>query len=74
MNGWTTAWLFWLAMFLVIEIPALLNKNPGDTLSEHVWNWFSILNKSEGWLWRRVVLAAFLLWMVWHLLTGKRIL
>ncbi len=29
----------WLLAFLLLEIPAALNKRSGDTLSENVWRW-----------------------------------
>jgi hypothetical protein len=67
MSGWTAAWLGWLLMFLAIEAGALLNKQPGDTLSEHVWRWFSVKRKGKGWRWRRAALATFLAWLLLHL-------
>lgn len=70
MTAFTWAWIWWGAMFLVIEGLALLNKDKGDTLSEHVWSWFSIKNKGPGWKWRRLALVAFLAWLVLHFLTG----
>jgi hypothetical protein len=42
---WTILWLVWIAAFFAIEVPALLNKQDGDTLSEHVWAWASIKQK-----------------------------
>lgn len=62
-DGWNTAWLVWLAIFLALEVPAALSKAPGKTLSEHVWGWFG----TPG---RRVVLGLF--WvalgvhLIWH--------
>jgi hypothetical protein len=72
MEGWTTAWLLWIGMFLAIEVPAILNKRPGDTLSEHAWRWFSVQGKATGWRARRFVLLAFLAWLSAHLLTGGK--
>ena len=68
MDGFTIAWLMWLAMFGVIEGVALVRKEPGDTLSEHIWKWFSIKDKAKGWVVRRGVLALFLLWLGLHML------
>jgi hypothetical protein len=68
MSGWTTAWLLWIAMFFVIEMPAVFNKRPGDTLSEHIWAWFAIKDKPKGWRMRRLTLIAALAWLVLHLL------
>jgi hypothetical protein len=70
MDGFTVAWLLWLAMFAVIEGVAIFNKRSDDTLSEHVWKWFSVRNKSRGWLLRRGVLALFLTWLTVHMLAG----
>ncbi len=68
--GWTTAWVLWIAMFFAIEGPALLHPQMGDTLSEHVWKWFSIKEKSPQWRLRRFVLLSFLAWVSAHFLTG----
>lgn len=68
--GFTVAWVMWLTMFGVIEGAAVLRKDRGDTLSEHVWKWFSVKEKAPGWLARRGVLAAFLVWLTVHLLGG----
>ena len=68
MDGFTIAWLMWLAMFGVIEGVALVRKESGDTLSEHIWKWFSIKDKAKGWVVRRGVLALFLLWLGLHML------
>lgn len=65
--GYTVAWLLWGAMFFVIEIPAILDKRSGDTLSEHLRKWFSTKDKSWGWVARRGVLALFFVWFIIHL-------
>jgi hypothetical protein len=77
MSGYTIAWLAWLAAFAVIEGRALFNKSPGDTLSEHVWRWFSTQNGSTGSptgliRLKRFGLLAFLAWLSAHFLTGGR--
>ena len=70
MDPYTVFWLFWVAMFGAVEGAALVNKREGDTLSEHVWDWFSIQSKGSGWRARRFVLLAFLAWLSAHFLTG----
>ena len=70
MSGWTIAWLLWLAMFVVVEGFALINKDRGDTLSEHIWSWFKIREKPRQWTWRRAVLAIFLVWLLVHMVAG----
>lgn len=70
MSSFTWLWLIWLGLFAAIEGAAIFNKQQGDTLSEHVWSWFSIRDKGKGWRSRRFVLLAFLAWLVAHFLTG----
>lgn len=63
-----TYWLFWLGAFLVYEVWAALNKKPGDTLSESVWQWFAIRNPGAKWgTLRRAILAGFLAALTGHL-------
>lgn len=69
MSGWTVAWVLWLVMFAVIEGAALVNKNRGDTLSEHIWKWFQI-RESRQWNVRRWALAIFLVWLLVHMVAG----
>jgi hypothetical protein len=70
MDGWTVAWLLWLAMFVAIEGAAIINPARGDTLSEKIWDWFRIQNKPRQWTWRRAVLAGFLVWLLVHFVAG----
>lgn len=70
MTVWTWLWVIWLALFLVIEGFAIFNKAPDDTLSEHMWKWFQIRNKPRQWTWRRIVLALFLVWLLFHMTVG----
>lgn len=71
MSSYTVLWIIWLLQFAAIEGAALFQV--GDqTLSEHVWAWFSVRNKSTGWLWRRITLFIFLLWLLIHLVFAKR--
>lgn len=70
MSGWTVAWIFWVAMFFAIEVPAIIRKDRGDTLSEHVWKWFGVQGKPAGYKARRFVLLTFMAWLSLHFLTG----
>lgn len=70
MTVYTWAWIFWLALFAVIEGAAIIDRDRGDTLSEHVWAWFGVRGKPKGYKARRFVLLAFLAWLVVHLITG----
>ncbi|MBT8200506.1 MAG: hypothetical protein KJO36_08305 [Acidimicrobiia bacterium] len=70
MSPYTVAWLAWIGFFFAIEVPAILDRRPGGTLSEHVWDWFAIKSKPTGYRSRRFVLVAFLAWLVGHFLTG----
>lgn len=70
MSGYTWLWVFWMAMFFVIEMPAVFNKDKNDTLSEHIWLWFSIRDKAPWWRVRRAVLALALVVLMYHFLAG----
>ena len=70
LSYFTIAWIGWFVYFFAVEVPALLNDRKGDTLSEHIWNWFAIRRKGRAWRARRFVLGAFLLWLSIHFMTG----
>lgn len=70
MTGWTYAWIAWGLMFLAIELPAAMNKSPGDTLTEHVRRWFALRDKPRQWRWRRFALLAFMVGLTTHFLLG----
>ncbi len=57
MDTWTLVWLFWLGLFLVFEVMAVLTHK--RTLSEQVWDWFSLRARKPFWLARRIVFAVF---------------
>ena len=65
--SYTVAWLFFAALFVVIEGSAIASREPGAHFSGHIWRWFSVKGKSRGWLARRTVLVAFLGWLLLHL-------
>ncbi|WP_067477703.1 hypothetical protein [Actinomadura hibisca] len=70
MSPYLAAWIFWILMFLAIELPAVVNRRPGDTLSELVWRVFAVRGKPVGWQLRRLALGLGLAWLVAHLATG----
>lgn len=70
MSAYTWAWIFWLVFFAVIEGTAIIDKDRGDTLSEHIWVWFKIKDKPRTWTWRRAALAVFLVWLLVHMVAG----
>ncbi|MQY06365.1 hypothetical protein [Actinomadura macrotermitis] len=70
MSPYLAAWILWILMFFAIELPAVFNRQPGDTLSELVWNVFAVRGKPAGWLVRRLVLLVGLVWLTMHFLTG----
>ena len=72
MDKWTVLWIVWLALFLMIEIPAVLDKTPGNTFSEHLWKWASMKDKGTAWRVRRLILLIVLIWLIAHLLTGGK--
>lgn len=79
MSAWTWLWLGWGVYFLAVEAAALYDSKPGNTLSEHIWLWLGTQRRRpgeperqrSGWTQlRRVLLLAFLAWLVVHFLTG----
>lgn len=72
MSSWTVAWIAWIAAFAVIEGFALVNKKPGDTLSENVWRWFAVKGGSRPiWHWTgRLILLIAGIWLTGHLAFG----
>ncbi len=73
MDPYTAGWIAWIGMFFAIEGAALFNKREGDTLSEHVWDWFAVKDKPTGYKWRRGALYTFLAWLTTHFVTGGAI-
>ena len=69
MFGWL--WVLWLLAFCVLEGKALLDRRPDQTLSDHVWLWFSIRGQGPWWKMRRLFLALFMAWLTLHFLTGR---
>lgn len=80
------AWVVWLTVtitwFLVMEIPALRNRQHDDTFSEHVWKWLKVKDPqshaSRSLASLRIIvrggLVLFLLWLAGHLAMGWWIL
>ncbi len=70
----TAAWILWILAFAVIETIAIVRKARGDTLSEHVWNWFSLKGKKgklKGWqIALRFGFLSFWAWLTIHFITG----
>ena len=70
----TAAWIAVIVWFVVWEAWAIIRKRRGDTLSEHVWDWFCLrgkkANKSRWCIIRRVIFFGFWTWLTIHFLTG----
>ena len=63
---WVWLWIAWGVLFFAIEIPAILNRDSGDTLSEHVWGLINL----GSFFWFAV--AAVLVWLLYHFLWEGR--
>lgn len=70
MSWYTIAWLVFGVFFVVVETIALIDRRPGDTLSEHLRSWFATRGKPRWWQARRAVLVVFLVWFPVHLFSG----
>jgi hypothetical protein len=73
----TVAWVAVLLWFVVWEGLALWRKRRGDTLSEHVWQWFCLsgpkAGKSRWCIVRRVFFIGFWAWLTLHFVFGGSI-
>ena len=65
-NGWSLVWLAWIVEFLVIELTALFSGHPENTLSYQVWHL-----EGTGATFARYFVAAFLLWLLIHMVFEK---
>lgn len=78
MTWWAVLWVGFVAYFVVVEAAALRDRRRGDTLSEHVWDWFCLRGRKHGksaWcIIRRICFYAFWVWLTVHFLSGGAIL
>lgn len=61
----TLAWVAIFALIIAVEGIALVNRDDGDTLSEHVW---AVLDLSPA---LALPLGAFFLWLFLHFVWRK---
>ena len=70
----TLLWVGIIVYFVIVEGVALVRKKRGDTLSEHVWDWFCLKGEKDGksaWcIVRRVLFFGFCIWLTVHFLSG----
>jgi hypothetical protein len=64
---WVWLWIGWILLFFAIEIPAVLNDESTDTLSEHVWA--IVASGSLGFF----LVAGLLAWLAYHFLIEPRL-
>lgn len=65
MTRWRWLWVILLAIVLFFEFVAILNDEPGDTISENVWALLSL-----SWLlW--LIMGAILVWLSVHFLLPR---
>lgn len=70
-NPFTWLWIGWLGVFVVVEGIALFNKREDDTLSHHIWKWFSLKDETGRFAkLRRTIFLGFMAWLVAHFVTG----
>lgn len=69
-------WLVWLlVIFLPFEVFMAMDKKPGGTLSENVWDWFAIKNKNAKFRHVRVMsLAGFMVALTFHFVYATSVL
>lgn len=68
MTWYTAVWLFLGAVGGITELIALVDKDRGDTLSEHVWQWFRVRDArpTPVAVGLRVVLLSVMVWLTGH--------
>lgn len=72
MTSWRWYWLLWLlAGFAVPETIALI-RNPKNTLSYAIWDWFGVRGgvPLSHWTVLHVLLLAFMVWLLFHFCFG----
>jgi len=67
---YTIAWVVWILTFAIIEAVAIFDKKKGDTLSEHIWEWFDIKQTEKFYKLKRFTFVSLLVWFIFHILTG----
>ena len=70
MDIFTAGWITLLTLGGALEVWALVRKEKGDTLSEHVWKWFSVKHDGKAKTVRRVGLGLIMGWLLTHFITG----
>lgn len=72
MSGYTIAWIIWALAFAAIEGKALLSRQPGTTLSEHIWRWWHVRDPRPTPLViaGRIVLLSIMVWLTGHFSFG----
>jgi hypothetical protein len=70
--NYTIAWIFWIVYFVIVEGEAIIKHDPDGTLSNHIWDWFSMKGYGPWWKARRFLLLAFMAWLSAHFLTGGK--
>jgi len=64
----TVGWILFVIWFVVEETLAIVSKTPHtNTLSAHLWVWFSMQGKGRFWLLRRLFMILTLVWLFVHL-------
>lgn len=66
-RAYALLWIAWLAIFLAIELSALLTGHPQWTLSDFVWR---LERLGRAWTFLRYFVAAFCVWLALHMSFG----
>lgn len=67
---YTIGWVTWILAFVALEALALLDRDRGDTLSEHVWAVIFVGGRPRPVIYYLV--GGFLVWLVMHFLARGR--
>jgi hypothetical protein len=72
MSTSTALWIAWILAFAILEGIGLLDRRPGGTFSELVWDLFRVRDRRPTvatWIGRALLLAAGI-WLTGHLAFG----
>jgi len=63
-------WISFWGLFLVLEVTAAISAQPGDTMSERLWNWIGIRPPRPVRLWRVPAVVVFVAILLGHFAQG----
>jgi hypothetical protein len=63
---YTIGWVIWVGWFVILEGASLIDKDPGDTFTEHLRRWGNLRGMDRWVKIRRAALALGIVWLLGH--------